>query len=518
VLVDVDTGQRIAHFAEVDTSPDVAPGHTELYVRPAARLAEGHHYAVGIRGLTDQDGTAVVVPAPFAALRDGQPSSVVDARRASFETDVFAPLVAAGVDRSSLLMAWDFRTASGPTAYGDLVAMRDAAFASAGSGGLGCTVTNVVEDPTDTLIFREVDGTFTVPFFLETTPDGHTRIARDASGNPAQQGTTEASFIAIVPRTAVSRVTSGGGPPPVWTYGHGLKSGRDEVTRDFARATASQGSAIAVATDYTGLTNADLSDILVAFQDLNGFPSILAKLRQGIVDTLLLARTIVGACAALPQFSTQGQVLVAPGSFGYFGNSLGGTLGSTVAALSPDVDRYALGVGGIDFSVMMPRAYGWQQIEYFFKLGYPARIDRDLLVVMSQQQWDLAESSAFAPHVLADPLPGSRAAHVLFQVGLYDTSTTNVASEMAGRTLGLPELSPTSHAVWGLTPASAPQDTAYVVYDMGQPPLPEGTEPPASDDGVHEAVRRDPRAQAQIVSFLPAGGQVVDTCSGACGP
>ena len=74
VLVDVDTGQRIAHFSEIETSPDVAPGHTELYIRPAARLAEGHHYAVGIRGLTNNDGTAVAVSAPFAALRDNRPS------------------------------------------------------------------------------------------------------------------------------------------------------------------------------------------------------------------------------------------------------------------------------------------------------------------------------------------------------------------------------------------------------------------------------------------------------------
>jgi hypothetical protein len=304
----------------------------------------------------------------------------------------------------------------------------------------------------------------------------------------------------------------------VWTYGHGLRSGRDEVTRDFARDTASKAPAIAVATDFTGLTNADLADVIYAFEDLDTFPQLLDKLRQSIVNTVLLARTVVGACAALPAFSVGGAPLGDPNDLGYFGNSLGGTLGSTVAALSPDVDRYALGVGGTDFSVMMPRAYGWQQIEFFFKLGYPARVDRDLLVVMSQAEWDLAESSAFAPHVLASPLAGSRPAHVLFQVGLYDTSTTNIASEIAGRTLGLSELTPTSHAVWGLPPASAPLDSAYIVYDLGRPPLPAGTDPPFSDDGVHEGVRRDPRAQAQIVSFLRAGGRVVDTCGGPCGP
>jgi hypothetical protein len=521
VLVDVDTGQRIAHFAEVETSPDVAAGHTELYIRPAARLAEGHHYAVGIRGLENTDGSAVAVSAPFAALRDNSSFSLaIDARRTSFETDVFAPLVAAGVEREGLLLAWDFRTASGQTAWGDLLAMRDLAIAAAGPNGLGCTVTTVTEDPTDPEIFSQISGTFTVPNFLTTTADGHTVIARDASGNPIAQGTTEASFLVMVPRTALAKATAtGGSPPPLYVYGHGLFSDLTEITRDFGRDTLSKAGAVGAATEFLGFTNADEASVMLAFQDVDGFPDVVAKGRQGIIDTLLLPRTITGACASLPAFSSQGAPLVASSAgYGYFGNSMGGSLGATVAGLSPDIDRYALGVCAMDLSVMMPRAYGWDAIELFFKQGYPARIDRDLLVVMSAEEWDLVEDSPFAPHLLQDPLPGSQVAHLLFQIGLYDSSSTNVASEIAGRTLGLPELSPTAHAVWGLPPQTAPLDSGYVVYDLGATPLPEGTQAPGVDNAVHEGVRRDPRAQAQLVAFLQAGGAVTDTCDGACSP
>ena len=521
VLVDVDTGQRIAHFSEVETSPDVAPGHTELYIRPAARLAEGHHYAVGIRGLDNTDGSAVAVSASFAALRDNRPfSPAIDARRASFEADVFAPLVAAGVEREGLLLAWDFRTASGQTAWGDLRAMRDAAIAAAGPNGLGCTVTTVTEDATDPEIFAQIDGTFTVPNFLTTTADGHTAIARDASGNPVAQGTTEASFLVMVPRTALARATAtGGSPAPLYVYGHGLFSDLTEVTLDFGRDTLSQAGAVGAATQFLGFTNAEEANVMLAFQDVDGFPDVVAKGRQGIINTLLLPRTITGACASLLAFSTQSAALVASSAgYGYFGNSMGGSLGATVAGLSPDIDRYALGVCAMDLPVMMPRAYGWDAIELFFKQGYPARIDRDLLVVMSAEEWDLVEDSPFAPHLLQDPLPGSQVAHLLFQIGLYDSSSTNVASEIAGRTLGLPELSPTAHPVWGLAQQAAPLDSGYVVYDMGATPLPEGTQAPSVDNGVHEAVRRDPRAQAQIVAFLQAGGAVTDTCSGPCSP
>lgn len=500
VILDVDTGQRIAHFAEIETSPDVAAGHTTLYLRPAARLAEGHHYAAAIRGLRNLDGSEVAVSPTFRALRD-RLRSPLDARRASFERDVFAPLAAAGVARESLLLAWDFRTASGETAWGDLLTMRDRAVAAAGTGGLGCSIDQVTEDAADPEILRQVAGEITVPNFLEETPAGP-RLIRDAAGRPTARGTLQAPFIAIVPRSAVP------GQAPLWIYGHGLFSARDEVTRDFGRDTASQAGAVAAATDFAGLTQDDLSATVAAFQDLSGFPSIVDRMRQSMINQLLLPRSLRG-CAELPaDFS----------NLGYFGNSMGGTLGSALAALSPDVERFALGVGGIDFPVMMPRTTRWPLLELVFSDAYPRRVDRDLLLVMSAQQWDLFEASAFAPHVLGDPLPGSPPKRVLFQIGLEDCDTTNIASFIAARTLGLSQLTPAALPVWGLDAAAAPQESAFVVYDLGRPPLPAGTLPPPADNGVHEGVRRDPRAQAQIVSFLRAGGSVVDTCGGACRP
>ena len=512
VIVDVDSGERVAHFAEKEDSPEVAAGHTTLYLRLAARLAEGHHYAIGIRNLKDRIGSPITAPLPFAELRDGK-SSLLDSRRADFERDVFIPLIHAGVDRTSLILAWDFRTASGRTAWGDLVSMRDTAIAIAGANGLGCTVDSVTEDPTDPEIFRQIQGHFTVPNFLQSM-DKSVRLARDPQGNPIAQGTTEAAFLAMIPRTALNN----GARAPLWIYGHGLFSARDEVTRDFGRDTISKAGAIAAATDYVGLTASDLGGVIGAVEDLNRFPAILDKLRQSIVNTVLLPRTIAGACASLPAFMVNGVSIVGTTGFGYFGNSMGGTLGQTVAALSPDVNRYALGVAGIDFPVMMPRTTMWPELQAFFRIGYPTRLDRDLLLVMSAQLWDLAESSAFAPHVLSSPLPGSQPAQLLFQMGLYDADTTNVASEMAGRTLGLSQLSPNDHAVWGLPQVTAPQQSAFVVYDLGAARPPDTTLPAPVENGVHEGVRRDPRAQSQIVDFLKSNGSVVDTCNGACVP
>jgi hypothetical protein len=498
VVIDVDSGERIAHFAEIEDSPQVAAGHTTLYVRPAARLKDNHHYAVGIRGLRTKDGAPVTPSAEFAALRDGRESKI-DADW--YGRDVFGPLAKAGVDRASLLLAWDFRTASGETAWGDLVAMRDDAFAMAGGAGLGCTVSSSVEDPTDTVILRRIDGTITVPNFLDGT-----RIVRDPAGRPKIVGTTEAPFIALIPRSAGTRA-------PIWIYGHGLFSQRGELLRDFGRDAASMGKAVIAATDFSGLTRADESAAISAFMDPPTFADIVDPLRQSYINTLLLPRTLAGACASLREFQVGGAAIIDGTQAGYFGNSMGGTLGTSLAALSPDMSRFALGVAGMDLPVQMPRNYAWPSIEAIFQSAWSRRIDRDLIVVMSAHYWDLVDS-ALGPHVLADRLPGSGSPRLLMQIGLYDTDVVNVSSELAARTLGLAELSPTLDPVWGMAASTAPQENALVVYDEGAAPITDGTIP-TPENGVHEKVRLDPRAQRQLATFLLGGG-VIDACNGAC--
>jgi hypothetical protein len=464
VIVDVDTGELVAHFAEIEPSPDVAAGTTELYIRPAARLAEGHHYAVGIRSLVDGGGAPIAASRVFAELRDGTPTSLTRKRTADFEQDVFAPLVAAGVARDSLVLAWDFRTASGEIAWTELVALRDQAFAAPLPS---CTIGHVVEDPSDTEVFARIDGTF---------------------------GNDQVPFVALVPRSAVAA----SGPVPLWLYGHGLFSDRTELTaadRDFSRDTLSLAGAVGVATDFTGLTFPDEGNAAATFVDLNMFPSLVDGVQRGIVNTLLLPRVFATQCA--PQIA--GMPALDTTNLGYFGNSLGGTLGFTIAALSPDVHRYAIGVGGMDFTVMMPRTHRWPQLDQFFQDGYADELVRDLLLVMAQTSWDRVESSTFGPHVLADPLPGSVVADVLLQIGHNDCDTSNIASQIAARTLPL-----------------APDH--FVAYDLGAAALPDDAITPPVENGVHECVRRDPRAQHQVAAFLPAGGSIVDACGGACGP
>ena len=48
IVLDMTTGERVAHFAELDMTADGVPDSQALFLRPAARLIGGHRYAVGI--------------------------------------------------------------------------------------------------------------------------------------------------------------------------------------------------------------------------------------------------------------------------------------------------------------------------------------------------------------------------------------------------------------------------------------------------------------------------------------
>ena len=135
------------------------------------------------------------------------------------------------------------------------------------------------------MILRRIDGEITVPNFLDGT-----RIARDPASRPKIVGTTQVPFIAIIPRSA-------GAKAPIWIYGHGLFSDRTELLRDFARDTASAGKAVIAGTDFTGLDGANESNAISAFLDPPTFADIVDPLRQSYINTLLLPRTLAGACA-----------------------------------------------------------------------------------------------------------------------------------------------------------------------------------------------------------------------------
>ncbi|MEM9071549.1 MAG: hypothetical protein AAGE52_23785 [Myxococcota bacterium] len=526
VLIDPETGERVAHFAEEDEWPRRAPNLTTLYLRPATRLKENHRYVAAVRTLRTMDGAEVEPSLYFRALRDGTPTDVagLEARRPTME-GVFAELEAAGVEREDLLVAWEFRTASGASVRGDLLALRDDALRRVEEGidGVGtCTVDVVDEAPAED-VFRRIRGTYTVPLYM--TEAGAAGVAnRDGTGVIQYNGTAEAPFDAYIPTSVVRRLEEGRGSGSGLMYGHGLLGAASQVMSGGPRAIANLGERVVFGTTYWGLSSDTPTVLAQVIPDFANFPMIGERLMQGTINSLLLTKVFQGACRELPEMQVEVDGELEPALSNeeplfYYGISQGGIMGATLAALSEDVDAYALQVGAINYSLMLRRSADFSPFEAMVAVWYRNTLDRDWLVVSSQSMWDLAEPASYAPFLFRETrLVGGETPRVLYQTSRYDVEVNNAASDIAARTLGLPALASSVYEPFGLelTRESAP--SAYVIYQLDDvEEVPIGTREPVEENTAHGDLRFAAPVIEQLDRFLRPGGEVVDTCpDGSC--
>ncbi len=197
VLLDAETGVRVGHFSEVDAkAAGFAGGKQPLAIRPCAARGGGRGEIVALRGLGAQAGAALEPPAAFRAARD-------DAADGWYEEHIFGPLEAAGVERAGLQLAWDFTTSSEQALTSDMRAVVDGVVAAVSDGTSRVTITSV-QDDVDGNTFRRIEGTFTVPLYVEDSEPG-ARLVRGDDGRVAQSGSTEASFVALIPRSVAEQ-------------------------------------------------------------------------------------------------------------------------------------------------------------------------------------------------------------------------------------------------------------------------------------------------------------------------
>jgi hypothetical protein len=216
VLIDLETGERVAHWIENDQKADASDA-TVLYIRPGTRLLPDRRYGVAIHGLRSADGELFEAPAGFAAFRDGALTQSEDfnARRASYQA-LFSALETAGVARDSLQLAWWFHTESFESSHRELLAMREDALERLGDQGLGCTITNV--DMGFQGMARRITGTMTTPSYL-TEAGPPSELVRDANDLPTFAQMREVEFTAIVPE---SLYADGATTGRLIVWGHGL--------------------------------------------------------------------------------------------------------------------------------------------------------------------------------------------------------------------------------------------------------------------------------------------------------
>lgn len=537
VLVDWETGERILHFIEPDARAADTPQRQLLFLRPLRSLTPGHRYIVAARRLLHPGGLPVAAPSTFAALRDDRPTDIaaLESRREQLET-IFDRLDDAGIDRDDLVLAFDFTVQSDDSLAGQLLSMRDQAFAWLDEQTAGeiqtFTVTRVVDRNCalrNTIFGREVYGTFDVPLFLGADPIASRGVPAtlqvDEDGTPLRNGTMAAPFTIAIPCAAFGEDDLA---LPSVVRGHGLfDSNRGVIDLRVGYDALPELDLIEGATDWTGFAQPDI----LFFSSVVGDPALVPTLadrgRQGVLNTLVLGRMMKTAVFNRdPAFqrSDGGGLFAGPEEEMFFaGASAGGALGLAFAALSPDVTNVYVDVGGINLLGMIDRS------------GVALLLDEDplqnaLLIGLAQELLVRSDGAGYATHVTADPLPGSLSKNVLLTMSWLDQYSPNLSTEIAARTFGLPSL---EGSLWSGVPQivdlPGPLASAFVVYDTGAfdadnaahaafiPPL---ANLPAAElrDACEPHVLRIaiPAAAQQLQAFLRPGGRVENFCNGRC--
>jgi pimeloyl-ACP methyl ester carboxylesterase len=547
VLLDATTGERVLHFVENDGRPH-DPARELFFMRPGVILTPTHRYIVAIRNLVAKDGSPVLPEPQFRVLRDGAITDVpaIEERRDYFETEIFPVLEDAGVERESLILAFDFVVGSEESLSGWMRSMRDQAYAwldtveadpEAVPFDVEIDQQNDCSQP-GTIVWRSVRGTFQVPLFLTGDLDDATTPYTnfDENGVPLQNGFHSARIYATIPCSALD-------DPPVAEpvlMGHGLFQQYDLFPAAVPAIVnpVVPWTGLAAGTDWRGLSGLDLAwlggkIIGLGTSELHNFPAFPARLRQGMLNTLVLARLMKhGILNRDPAFQLPGGAGVFPGpdqQLSYFGVSLGGIMGTYLAGLTPDIERLVLDVGAVNFSCMLPRATPFNPFFDLLKgIGLTDSMDIWLGIQLTHEVWAQAEPLSVIHHITSDPYPGSgEAKRILYTAAWLDNQVSNTCTEIAARTMNLPVLAGSiQQGLQGMPDVAGPVPSALVFHDLGQldilnpehaphiPPLTNDVASGACDPhGVPKA--STPTSILQSIDFARTG-MATNFCSGLC--
>lgn len=521
VIVDTTTGERVPHFAEIDANLD-DPAQAVLLLRPVVVLEHNRRYVVGIRGLKKHSGEAVDVSEDFAALRDDKATllSDVEDRRDHFNSVVFPALEETGFMRSELQLAWDFHTVSRENSLGRMLWMRDDAYARYPDEGPPYTIVSVEDSECvdGETVGRTIHGTVTVPLYTEADNPG-TVLTRDEEGMPFYNGDTQADFMIRVPCSLIVDPR----PAPILQYGHGLLGERSEARTGYLSEMINVNGWVLLAMDWTGMSSEDVMNIvLMSAGDPSDFAMIPERSMQGFVEKLAGMRMVMGAFSDddVVKFQDDAGNLVSIVDSErryYYGNSQGAILGGALVALSPDIERAVLGVGGFPYAMLLSRSADFETYFLLFKEKFPDSREVSLLVNgLVQQLWDPGEAAGYAYAMNRDPLENSPPKDVLLQVAHGDPQVSTLGAHVMARAYSAKAVYPGPTLEFGIEEAEAPfEGSAYVewVYPDGAV-IPLEDVPPSGPD-AHECPRRAPEAQQQLADFLNTG-VVNQYCEGPC--
>ena len=475
------------------------------------RLLGGHRYAVGIRNTVRVNGGGAVPITPgFQAVLDDRDlgHALLDKARPRLR-EAIAALETAGVPRADLVVAWDFTVADDDSVIADGLAARNAALAAMGPNGINLTYTITSDTSTtingDPRIARRIELDFEVP---AVTGDGLTGYFRDATGAPMVQGTMTAHAYIMVPPCAAFDNKAG-----LLIYGHGFFGSLEELrNNEYTRDIISQnGCLIAGGTLWTGMSQDDIPNALLALNDLNRGWGFGERIFQGVINTMALQILMRGKLATEVLKDANGSFVDMVHVF-FLGISMGHILGSVYVAYEPVIEHAVLHVGAANWAMMFERSKNWSVYGVPLKGSYKNLLEADIM----EQIFEMCLEPVDGAAVAGVQIPGTPTKSILMHTSMEDTEVPNLAGFYQARSLGLTLVTPSVYEPFGIDTKGGDLTRAYVIVDEHVTP-----EPPADnsvftyDNLAHENPRRRAALQQQMRVFWGTG-KVQNTCGGAC--
>jgi hypothetical protein len=527
LLLDTETSEFVPHFSELDARPGARDRHA-LYIRPLVRLENERRYVVAIQGIVNGAGETITAPSGFVQLRDGVPTTAdsLEALRERYESEVFGPLETMGVDRGNLTLAWDFTTQSLENVTTDMLRSRELALDAFALNNPSVQVDEVLEgsgegglgDLSD-LVARQINGTIEVPLVVDSDRPGAV-LLRDNDGVVRTAGTARARFSLMIPHSVLD--LDDPQPTRVVQFGHGFFGGLEEAMGSVQAEAASEGGWIVAAVDWWGMSSPDLGPVaeMISSDPTHTF-DFTDRLHQGMVNFMALSRAIQTTMQDVPELQEDGVSLLSDSELYFYGISQGHILGGTFFALSPDIDRAVMSVGGASFTLMMSRAAPFGQFLAILSFGIADELDVQKFIAMSPFAMDRIDPMTYVPLTFDSPIDPASDKRILMNVGIGDSTVPNVANYLHARALGLPALVPTGEVpplMESLDLSGGGQDTsALLMVDYNIVPRPDiESRLSGPANCVHGSVRTQPFVIEQMSAFMRPDGQIVFPCEGAC--
>ena len=573
VVINTKTGKRHPVFAELDQVA-TANADRHLIIRPSRNFSEATRYVVVLRNMKNSSGKTIGASKAFKVYRDKvkTKNKAVEARRKKMES-ILKTATKAGIGRKSIYLAWDFTTASRRSLSERVLAMRNDAFSKLGDNTMGdgqvqgnspsFTVEHIdiFSEAQNARIVRRVEGKITnIPCYLtnpdpaesdECSPGGQFSFASAKATMPnlSNPTTTSIPYRCEIPRAAVAGGTLHTVKPSL--YGHGLLGELEQVSGTGMPELANEHGYMLCATHWQGFADEDVIPVIVpSLFNLSNLSKTFDRVQQGFLNAMMLGRAMIHPQGfssneafqidpADPENASPNpastQPVIDTSRLFYYGISQGGIMGGSLAAVSPDIVRAALGVPGMNYSTLLQRSVDFDDYASTLYASYPNLRERPQWMSMIQMLWDRAETNGYAHHITSDPLPATPAKRILMQAAYGDHQVSNVAADVEARTVGAVIRTPSVYSGrhWATDPyalmtqwnGSSPHAGSAITYWDGGPlgitggtaVAPLGNLPPRTVDGYgsdpHGYPRRSVQARQQIADFFDLG-----TVINPCGP